>query len=381
MRLSTTLSTPIRNSFRVQQVAGMFDVPLGEKASQRFDVELPDRDEPWQIGLIVGPSGSGKSTIARQAFGNALYQAAGWPANRAIIDCFGDLPVRKIVELLTAVGFSSPPSWVKPYAVLSNGERFRCDLARALSISDFGFRISDCKSVVSDKSAIRNPQSEIPLVTFDEFTSVVDRNVARVASAAIAKGIRNGRIPCRFVAVTCHYDVAEWLEPDWTLDMATSRLERRRLRRPNIDIRIHRCRVEAWAMFARHHYLSGNIHPSARCYLATWNGIPVSFAATLPMIGKQNHRRFTRIVTLPDFQGLGIGMKFIAAVAELHREEGLRINVTSSHPALIQHCKRSPLWRAIGIKKPRNRTYNNPSFDHYRDASARAVVSFEYVGC
>lgn len=376
MRLSTTLTTPIPNSFRVQQVAGMFDVPLGEELSQRFDVELPDRDEPWQIGLIVGPSGSGKSTIAREAFGDSLYQAADWPADRAIIDSFGNLPVRKIVELLTAVGFSSPPSWVKPYEVLSNGEKFRCDLAKALSSK--GCRRQDA----GGREHSLTPASPIlhPLRVFDEFTSVVDRNVARVASAAIAKGIRTGRIPCRFVAVTCHYDVAAWLQPDWTLDMATSRLERRRLRRPNINIQIHRCRVEAWSMFARHHYLSGNIHPSARCYLATWNGIPVSFAATLPMIGKQNHRRFTRIVTLPDYQGLGIGMKFIAAVAELHREEGLRINVTSSHPALIHHCKRSPLWRTIGIKKPRNRSRTNPAFDHYRDASARAVVSFEYQG-
>ena len=45
--------------------------------------------------------------------------------------------------------------------------------------------------------------------------------MAKVCSAAIAKGIRRGHLPCRFVAVTCHYDVAEWLEPDWMLDMAT----------------------------------------------------------------------------------------------------------------------------------------------------------------
>ena len=40
---------------------------------------------------------------------------------------------------------------------------------------------------------------------------MVDRNVARVVSAAVAKGIRAGQIGCRFVAVTCHYDVTEWL--------------------------------------------------------------------------------------------------------------------------------------------------------------------------
>ena len=71
----------------------------------------------------------------------------------------------------------------------------------------------------------------------------------------------------------------------------------------------------------------------------------MTFCATLPVIAKRNHRRFTRIVTLPDYQGMGIGMRAVAAVAELHRAEGLRINVTSSHPALIRHCRHSPLGK------------------------------------
>jgi GNAT superfamily N-acetyltransferase len=380
MKITATLTCPIHPSFRVAQVAGMFDVPLAEKSTQRFDVELPEREEPWDIGLIVGPSGSGKSTIARQAFGNELYTTTDWPGNRAIIDCFGDVPVRQVVELLTAVGFSSPPSWVKPYAVLSNGEKFRCDLAKALSngSADKGGRMQDAG--LGENSLPPASSIQHPLCIFDEYTSVVDRNVARVASAAIAKGIRGGRIPCRFVAVTCHYDVAEWLEPDWTLDMATCELNRRRLRRPSIKLEIHRCGVEAWAMFARHHYLSGSIHLAARCYLASWNGVPVSFAATLPLVGKRKHRRFTRIVTLPDYQGIGIGMRVVAAVADLHRTEGLRVNVTSSHPALIRHCERSPRWKTIGVRKAGTGSRGRGHFRKYRAATGRAVVSFEYVG-
>jgi GNAT superfamily N-acetyltransferase len=422
-----TVTCPIHDSFRVQQVAGMFDVPLAEKATERFSVELPERDEPWDVGLIVGPSGSGKSTVASQLYADELYRGAEWPTGRAVIDCFDGVPVRQVIELFTAVGFSSPPSWVKPYAVLSCGERFRCDLAKALAIADCGFRIADCECADSeqsairnlqsesapnalrsedsasrlnadgsDQSAIRNPQSEIrPLVVFDEFTSVVDRNVARACSAAIAKGIRRGNIPCRFVAVTCHYDVAEWLEADWVLDMATATLTRRRLRRPRIELEIHRCGVGPWRLFARHHYLSGQLAPGARCYLATWNGEPVTFCATLPVIMKKNHRRFTRIVTLPDYQGMGLGMRVVAAVASLHRAEGLRINVTSSHPALIRHCRASSDWRTVNVKKcgtsPRGgttclrRTAGQASsgthrFVSYRSSAGRSVVSFEYVG-
>ncbi len=373
--VDVVVSCPVYDSFRVQQVAGMFDVPLEEKCTERFAVDLPDRSEPWEIGLIVGPSGSGKSTVARQFFSAELYGEAHWPEDKAVIDCFGELPVKQVVELFTAVGFSSPPSWVKPYQVLSCGERFRCDLARALS-----------GSVASSELRVaRNQDSELAtrnsrLIVFDEFTSVVDRTVAKACSTAIAKGIRRGNIPGRFIAVTCHYDVAEWLEADWVLDMATGRLERRRLRRPAIHVEIHRCRLAAWKLFARHHYLSGSLAVGARSYLATWEGEPVTFCATLPVITKRGHRRFTRIVTLPDYQGMGIGMRVVAAVASLHRQEGLRINITSSHPALIRHCRHSDLWKTVNVKKTGSSRASTARFQQYRSSAGRAVVSFEYVG-
>jgi energy-coupling factor transporter ATP-binding protein EcfA2 len=361
-----TVTCPVFDSFRVQQVAGMFDVPLAAKCTERFKVELPTLTDDWQVGLIVGPSGSGKSTIARHCYGDVLYTDADWPADRAVVDCFGDVPLRQVVELFTAVGFSSPPSWVKPYHVLSGGERFRCDLARALASEPAGLS--------------RRDKPGGSLVVFDEYTSVVDRNVAKACSLAIAKGIRRGNIPCRFIAVTCHYDVAEWLEADWVLDMAAGRLERRRLRRPTIDVEITRCRVAAWSLFARHHYLSGSLAVGARCYLATWNGEPVTFCATVPIITRKNHRRFTRIVTLPDYQGMGIGMKVVAAVASLHRAEGLRINVTSSHPALIRHCRHSPLWKTVNVRKAGSSGRDRKRLKGYRGSTGRAVVSFEYVG-
>jgi GNAT superfamily N-acetyltransferase len=108
--------------------------------------------------------------------------------------------------------------------------------------------------------------------------------------------------------------------------------------------------------------------------------VPVHFCATLPVIAKRGHRRFTRIVTLPDYQGLGIGMRCVAAVAELHRAEGLRVNVTSSHPALIHHCCRSPLWRTVNVKKTGTSRSATSRFPQYRSSAGRAVVSFEYVG-
>jgi GNAT superfamily N-acetyltransferase len=362
--LEISVSCPVYDSFRVQQIGGMFDVPLAAKAVERFDVELPDLSAPWQIGLIVGPSGSGKSTLARKLFSAELYACPAWPEDRAVVDCFGDRPIREITELFTSVGFSSPPSWIKPYSVLSNGERFRCDLARALA----------------GEGAVQPEAGDGGrIVAFDEFTSVVDRNVAKVGSAAVAKAIRSGRARCRLVAITCHYDVAEWLEPDWVIDMATRRSDRRRLRRPTVELELFRCHHAVWSMFARHHYLSGSLSPMARCFVALWKGAPVSFCATLPVIGKRGHWRISRIVTLPDYQGIGIGMRVAEAVASLHRAAGQRLHVTASHPSLIAHCRRSPAWRTKQVRKTGSNSARR--FVHnYRGSAGRAVVSFEYVG-
>ena len=417
--IEVEVQCPVFDSFRVQQVGGMFDVPLAKKASQRFQVDVPawvlndearsTKDEgkqnssfvirassfplataddapsaapAWQIGLIVGPSGSGKSTIARELFGSQVYRLRAWPADRAVIDGFGPRPIKEITRLFTAVGFSSPPSWIKPYNVLSNGEQFRCDLARAL--------LNDEAPVTNDEARMTNDEgkqsssfvtgaSSFPLVAFDEFTSVVDRNVARVVSAAIAKGIRSGQIGCRFVAVTCHYDVTEWLTPDWVIDMATATFSRRCLRRPAIELEVFRCRRSAWDLFARHHYLSGALTQYARCFLALWAGVPVAFCATVSVIGRKNHWRISRMVTLPDYQGVGIGTAVAEAVADLHIDEGHRLNVTASHPAMIAHCRRSPRWRVVGVKKTGSHGAKR-FIANYRGSSGRAVVSFEYVG-
>ena len=378
-RVDLTVTCPVFDSFRVQQVGGMFDVPIAERASERFQLDLPELGDDWRTGLIVGPSGSGKSTVAREIFGDRLYRCGEWPRDRAVVDCLGDLPIKEVTSLFTAVGFSSPPSWIKPYHVLSGGEKFRCDLARALAES--GQWRGERGETHSPEKARPSPLAphHSPLVAFDEFTSVVDRNVARIASAAIAKAVRRGIIACRFVAITCHYDVTEWLQPDWVLDMAASEFTRRCLQRPPIELEVFRCRRRAWQMFARHHYLSGSLSKAARCFLALWEGSPVAFCATVSLIGRKNRWRVSRIVTLPDYQGIGIGMAVLETVAQLHREEGHRVNCTASHPAVIAHWRRSPRWKAVSVRKTGSASARG-FIRGYRGSGGRAVVSAEYVG-
>ena len=51
------------------------------------------------------------------------------------------------------------------------------------------------------------------LIVFDKFTSTVDRTVAQIGSIAVSKAVRkhSGK---QFIAVSCHSDILDWLEPD-----------------------------------------------------------------------------------------------------------------------------------------------------------------------
>lgn len=196
MRAQVNVSTRIHSSARVLQMAGMFDVPIEQKASHTLDANLPIEDRPWNVGLIVGPSGAGKSTLARHAWPDEMAAAYAWSADRSLLDDFPKgMGIKDIIGLLTSVGLGSPPAWMRPHHTLSNGEAFRASIARALAETD-------------------------GLVVVDEFTSVVDRQVAKVASHTVQKAVRRGGR--QFVAVTCHYDVIDWLQPDWVYDVAAN---------------------------------------------------------------------------------------------------------------------------------------------------------------
>ncbi len=353
--ITTEVHSPICPSFRVRQLAGLFDLPIEETSRQTFSVEVPGDNEPWTIGAIVGPSGSGKSTIARAAFGEALLPPAPWPSDAAVIDGFGERSIKTITQVLAAVGFSSPPAWLRPYHVLSNGERFRCDLARAL---------------LADR----------PLVVCDEFTSVVDRTVAKIGSAAVAKALRQKHVDKRFVAVTCHYDVLAWLAPDWIVDMATGKLARGCLRRPPLELAVVRARHSAWQLFARHHYLSGSLSRGATCYVALWEQQPVAFCAVIGMLGHRGHKRITRLVTLPDYQGLGIGTRLLEYVCERVRQDGQRVSITTRHPAMVAYLQRTPRWKLAGVRRSHQPTTQVIRHARVRDSQGHAVISFEYCG-
>ena len=362
-RLDVELSVDIERTPRVAQVEGMFDVPLSKRQTASLHMDVPLSEKPWQVGLIVGPSGAGKSTAARTLFEGSVIDGYAWEPKKSLVDSFDSgLPIRTVTTALSSVGFSSPPSWLKPFHVLSHGEKFRAVLARALL-------------------------DERELVCVDEFTSALDRQVAKIGSCAVAKAVRRDPRK-RFVAVTCHEDIAEWLQPDWILEPHVSRFTWRELqRRPPIELEIRRVHHSLWRLFAPHHYLTGalNFRPAA-CFGAVLHGRVVAFDAWLPFFGRlrdaQKARRGHRTVCLPDYQGVGIGRALFDTVASMWAGLGFRAFSRTAHPAEIRSRVSGGNWRAtsygfqpgtggksaLAVKFAKTRTVH------------RRAASFEWVG-
>lgn len=176
----------LASTFRIVSIMSMFDMSI-QNVTERFTGSIPIEKSEWNIGVISGASGTGKTTIARYLWPDHYVEKYEY-SDAAIVDAMPNSEVGEIARTFNSVGFASPPSWLKPYAVLSTGEQMRVDLARAIL-------------------------EKREMVVFDEFTSTINRDVAKIGSHAIAKAVR--RMNRRFIAVTCHDDVIEWLEPDW----------------------------------------------------------------------------------------------------------------------------------------------------------------------
>lgn len=180
----------IEKTFRVSKIMSDFDLNV-ENSEENFIGSI-DLEKEWKIGLIVGASGTGKTTIAKELFEKDIINNFEY-IHKSVVDDMPKINVDDITSMFYNVGFGSVPSWLKPYNVLSNGEKMRVDLARAFLENEF--------------------------VVFDEFTSVVDRNVAQTICIALNKYIN--KTNKKFIAVGCHYDVIEYLQPDWIFDTNT----------------------------------------------------------------------------------------------------------------------------------------------------------------
>jgi ABC-type transport system involved in cytochrome c biogenesis ATPase subunit len=359
MRVDVAVEGNISRTIRARQLEAAFDVPATERHKLAWAFDAPLDEQPWSVGLIVGPSGSGKSTILRSAFGE--MKPMEWHGD-GVVDDFPDVGIDAIQRSCEAVGFNTIPAYLRPFAVLSNGEQFRVEMARRMLESD------------ADS-----------LIVLDEFTSVVDRQVAKIAAHAVQKWVR--RNDRKLVAASCHYDVIDWLQPDWIIEPATGTFTWRSLqRRPPVPVCITPVGYEAWSLFAPFHYLTGELNHAAKCYVlfAGEHEEPAAFAGILhrPHYRVAGLWGVSRLVTLPDWQGLGLAFVLADLLGSAFKADGRRLRTYPAHPALIRNFDRSPVWSLIQKPEMRSTAYGPKA--QLRDTGwrpgGRPNAVFEYVG-
>ena len=362
-------------SYRAARVKSLFNAESG----CNFDLTIDgvDLTGAWNIGVVVGPSGSGKTSIGKQLFGgNRIVDlAAGWSRELPIIDDIApEADFNTVTGLLASVGLGDVPAWLRPFSVLSNGEQFRAGLARLICEKP-------AKAVV------------------DEFTSVVDRQIARVGAQAFQKAWRRENPAGKVVLLTPHYDVVDWLQPDWVIDTKTKTFERGRPRqRPSIELEIRKVDGSYWRYFEPHYYLSLPRPIAPEYFVGTVDGELACHIAVTPWFHLKGYRA-TRLVTMPEWQGAGVGSRFLDTIAQYHldghgrRGKQLPTYFHTSHPQLCATLRRSPKWKQVsanlyGENKGRNRRSLKEAAERKNKravlgtygAHFRAVQGFKYIG-
>lgn len=320
------------DSYRAARVKSLFNAESG--CNFDLTIENVDLSGDWNIGVVVGASGSGKTSIGEQIFGKnkIVNLSEGWSNNKPIVDDIApDGDFNTVTGLLASVGLGDVPAWLRPFCVLSNGEQFRAGLAR----------------VICEK-----PEE----IVIDEFTSVIDRQIAKIGAQAFQKAWRRVNPTGKVVLLTPHYDVLDWIQPDWVIDTSKKSFERGYLRRrPEIKLEIRKTNGSYWRYFKPHYYLDIPMPIAAEYFVGTVDGELACHLAVAPWFHVGGYRA-TRLVTMPEWQGAGVGTRFLNAVAQYHLDghgrkgKQLPTYFHTSHPQLCAALRRSDKWVQCSAK-------------------------------
>jgi ABC-type ATPase with predicted acetyltransferase domain len=330
------LTSKASDSFRCVKAVNSVDLDIEKKLSHVVDLDI-DMPDDWNIGLIVGASGSGKSTLASHLYGSDCFETV-LDLSLPVIEQFPkDMSYDACVSNLLGVGLSSVPCWVRPAVTLSNGQRFRAEIALQIA------RKKD-------------------FIVIDEWTSVVDRTVAKCMSACIEKYAR--RENKKIVLCSCHYDVEEWLQPNWVIDCNMNLFTRRLLqqRTEKLEFEIREVDKSTWQMFSKYHYLSDKTPGGIVFYFGLFhNDIQIGFQcfANYTPHGDKTKKMIlhsNRTVIHPDYVGLGLGMKLIDETSRIMHEREYRIMGKFSSISVFKSMQKNILWvlRSEGIFTPKS---------------------------
>lgn len=363
--LTVSLHSDPSKSFRCTKAANSLDIDVTKKLTHTLSVAA-DLEAPYNVGLIIGASGSGKTTLARHVFGDDAFREFLDPT-RPVIDQFpDDYTYDDCAAALNGVGLTAVTCWIRPAFTLSNGQKTRAEIALQMA--------RDAERCV-----------------IDEWTSVVDRTVAKIMSYCISKHARSARRSV--VLLSCHYDVIEWLNPDWIIDCNKQTFTDRRSlcrnfqRSEQITFDVRKADRASWRYFSKYHYLSDRLPGGATETFGLFKGDEQvgfqCFANYVPhKPGTAMKMHFNRTVIHPDYVGFGLGARFINATSEIMSRRGFEVMAKfSSAPVKRALDKHADKWRLISIDRQITKTA--PTGNMIRAGGFREQVktySYRYIG-
>lgn len=330
-----TLASPVATSFRATKAANSLDIDSEKKSVHHFEVQA-DLTTPFNIGLIVGASGSGKTTLAKHIYGDECFKEI-LDMTQPVIDQFPEsMSYDECAAMLCGVGLTAVPCWIRPAYTLSNGQRARAECALQMARDD------------------------IAMIVIDEWTSVVDRTVAKVMSHCIQKHAR--KTGKKIVLMSCHYDVIEWLNPDWVIDANKQTYENRRSlwrdfkRTEQLQFDIHETTRGTWPYFSKYHYLSDRLAGGKCYYFGLWSGAnQIGFLAFSNYVphrkGTKMQLHFNRLVIHPDYCGFGLGVHFLNKCAKIIADKGYEVMGKFSSAPVYNALTKDKHWRLNDVKR------------------------------
>ena len=358
--MNITLTSKIQNDKYTEYVYDAFDIQNREETSVTIPMDIDGLNSfEWNVGVIYGGSGSGKSTILKELGGIKTIE---FDIDKPLISNFDWLEPEEVCRVLTSIGLSSVPTWLRPFRLLSNGEQYRAYLAYLVASSKEG-----------------------ETILVDEYTSVVDRDVAKAMSLALQKYIR--REKKKVILASCHFDIMEWVMPDWIYTpLKGGGLERPdylRLGRPEISLQVSRVEPQTFDFFKKHHYLTESVNRTYIFLLFEWNNKPIGINVIGRHLGKNGGFkvfRESRIVVHPDYQGMGIGSKISEFCGGILKSIGGKFYTKTINPALgIYRNLHTDSWKPT-LFNGKVRINNNDHSDVYKTIKQRASYCHEYTG-
>ena len=170
--------------------------------------------------------------------------------------------------------------------------------------------------------------------------------------------------------------------------MKTVKINHPKGQRPDIKLTVRRVEASVWTsmLFDKSHYLTSELNKSCKCLLFEWNNVPVAFVGILntPRKGIPYGCSISRIVILPDYQGLGLStiiFNFVGGIVKSlsDEEHDYRLYIKTAHSKFGQALSRNPNVRGT-VFDGKGRDKKSADNQRYRNRLTRVSYCKEYIG-